>query len=311
MPDELKQGAGCRETPEDTGRRWMEKLMLVPLASKTPSHPPLAHNLLSRFMSALLHALYPGPVLFHCWMTKTGAWTTQSPCNLLCPTISEWCRVKRTSADLQHNYAPNSMNQYPGWEILLLLLGTSVGFMILFLMKSSSSLYSLMDWDNQATKLLFYPLGKIRVYAQQLTVNINTPGQPWLGSMEHKEDLDTGSAALIRIVSQLRSTLQWRLMAQNIALGLHKEKLQSSVFDSSPIKLSGKGETGLASKPWPCSRLVNKWLELAVTQQLQHPALESLTRSRLTLHLLPAPAAGAIPGEESETAQWAAGHTTA
>lgn len=40
------------------------------------------------------------------------------------------------------------------------------------------------------------------------------------------------------------------------------------------IKLFGKGETGLAFKPWRYSRLINKWSEHAATQRLRHLAME-------------------------------------
>lgn len=41
-----------------------------------------------------------------------------------------------------------------------------------------------------------------------------------------------------------------------------------------PIKLVGKGETGLAFRPWSYSRLINKRLEHAVTQRLQDLTME-------------------------------------
>lgn len=117
MPEELKQGADCRQTPGDS---WMEKLMLVPLPSQTLSPPPLAHNLLSTGLCVPCTQVHQGPALFHCWMTKRGIWTTQSLCNLWCPRMV-WAGkdLCRSCPSLKHNCT--KLHEPVPWELLFAL----------------------------------------------------------------------------------------------------------------------------------------------------------------------------------------------
>lgn len=71
----------------------------------------------------------------------------------------------------------------------------------------------------------------------------------------------------------------------------------------------------MAFKPWSYSRLINKWLEQAAVQRLQHCATGVFQPcSTLTLQFPPAKAAvlwhRAIHSEKSEIVQHAVGHTT-
>lgn len=99
----------------------MEKLMLVPVPSKTLSPPPLAHNLLSTvFMSALPHALYPGPprtCLVPLLNDQERGLDHPKPLQCLMShnprMVQAGKNLYRSCLFLKYSYAPNSMNQHP------------------------------------------------------------------------------------------------------------------------------------------------------------------------------------------------------
>lgn len=153
--------------------------------------------------------------------------------------VPEWCGLERTSAGhaLPSSItAPNSMNQYPGNFCSLYDHNKELKFSLFF---------NGLRWSGHRTA--FYPLGRIRACVQQLTANINSPGQPWFRSIEHRRIYL--KCCFDQDCPQLKSILHWRLMAQTFTPGLHKEKLQSSVFDSSPYKTLAKERQSWLPRP--------------------------------------------------------------